>query len=154
MEIYLRPTQLMLTQLLSTEWDSLTCTKLCGWMWKQQDNVLISKKAISHCTNCCFYCLQQSLLCMLFFSPNNCIYIRQWNAKLLLLLHMTSFQYNWHSTSHCTEYWWVNIVFYLQSKKKNSQDLNLGHLNSGQMLLPTEPLVLWQCQSSSGSVGI
>ena len=27
---------------------------------------------------------------------------------------------------------------------KSQQDLNLGHLNAGQMLLPTEPLELWR----------
>ena len=29
------------------------------------------------------------------------------------------------------------------AKKKNSQDLNVGLLNAGQMLLPTELLELW-----------
>ena len=27
---------------------------------------------------------------------------------------------------------------------RSQQDLNLGHLNAGQMLLPTEPLELWR----------
>ena len=51
----------------------------------------------------------------------------------ILRHHETSWDIMSH---HKTPFWWKNTL-------RSCQDLNLGLLNAGQMLLPTEPLELW-----------
>ena len=64
----------------------------------------------------------------------------KWLYYLVTRLSQPSFFYIWECMA---ENGFKQVVNLWKKTLRSSQDLNLGLLNAGQMLLPTEPLELW-----------